>query len=328
MKKFYVYKIFHEIEKKYYVGSRTISNKIDILNGYNTSSKVVHNLIDEYGIDKFKLIEVIELTSAKKAIEKEDEILKSIKNKEDYLNINFSAGGAIIKSQTHIQIYNSETDEYMYHPKKVKIPQGWIKKSSFKPPSRKGFRTIINTFNHETKIINTLVEIIPDGWEIKTDYDKKIHNSIEKRTEWITDEYINKKIRKSDKLPDGWRFGKISKRIRNMKITNGIETIYINSNEELPDGWRIGQHHKGCSTTKNTITINNGIVNKHIMKDDEIPQGWIRGQLPTSKNKIYKIDDKEFFYKKDVIKYLKLTPSKFDNLIKKNKLKIEIKERI
>lgn len=281
MKKFYVYKIFHEIEKKYYVGSRTISNKIDILNGYNTSSKVVHNLIDEYGIEKFKLIEVIELTSAKKAIEKEDEILKSIKNKEDYLNINFSAGGSIIKSQTHIQIYNIETDEYMYHPKKVKIPQGWIKKSSFKPPSRKGFRTIINTLNHKTKIINTLAEIIPDGWEIKTEYDKKIHNSIEKRTECITDGLQNKKIRKSDKLPDGWRFGRTKKRNSDVYINDGTYEKLVSPNEKIPINYKIGR-----------ISI----------------------------KRTYIYNGKYFELKKDLIKYLNMTITEFDYKLAKNRI--------
>lgn len=325
--KFYVYKIYNKIVDKYYVGSRTISESIDILKGYNTSSKVVKNLIKEYGIESFEITSIILCDSVEQAIQKENEILQSIDCREKYLNINFSAGGAVIKSQTHVQIYNNDKNEYMYHPKNLEIPNGWIKKSSFKPPSRKGFKLIINVETLETKFTNINTDTIESPWCLKVEYDKELHSKKEKCTVWITDGLINKKIKKSETCPDGWRLGKIAKRSKNIKITNGTIDRYFNPLEKIPDGWYKGQSKKGNVTTKNTKTINNGINNKHINIDDQIPKGWKIGQVPNSQNKIYYIDDKIFYFKKDVMAYLNMTPAKFDYAIKKNKLKIIIEER-
>lgn len=281
MKKYYVYRIYHEIENKYYIGSRTISERIDILNGYNTSSKVVKNLIKDYGIDKFKIDYILEFKSAKDAINKENEILQKITDRENYLNVNFSAGGAVIKSQSHFQIYNELTNEYIYHPKNVKIPIGWIKKSSFKPPSRKGYKQLINLKTKETKYLNLLENKLPEGWEIKTDYDKKIHNSIEKRTECITDGLQNKKIRKSDKLPDGWRFGRTKKRNSDVYINDGTYEKLISPNEKIPINYKIGR-----------ISI----------------------------KRTYIYNGKYFELKKDLIKYLNMTITEFDYKLAKNRI--------
>lgn len=323
MKKYYVYRIYHEIENKYYIGSRTISERIDILNGYNTSSKVVKNLIKDYGIDKFKIDYILEFKSAKDAINKENEILQKITDRENYLNVNFSAGGAVIKSQSHFQIYNELTNEYIYHPKNVKIPIGWIKKSSFKPPSRKGYKQLINLKTKETIYLNLLENKLPEGWMIKTEYDKEIYNGKEKRTVWITNDIINKKIRKSDKLPTGWRFGKISNRPKNIKITNGKINKYVDCESKIIKGWWRGQHEVGNITTKDKIIINNGKINKYINKTDNIDDGWHIGPIP---KRIYKVDDKKFNYKKDIIAYLNMTVAQFEYAIKKNKLKVEIEE--
>ena len=71
-------------------------------------------------------------------------------------------------------------------------------------------------------------------------------------TMWITDGVVNKKIKKDDPLPLGFRRGKIIKDKTNFK---------------------------GNTKAKDTIYVNNGIINKRISKHILIPEGFVKGRL-------------------------------------------------
>ena len=59
----YTYRIFHRPTKQYYYGCKTVNRKYDIANpktfwkegGYFTSSKLVHQLIENYGTHTFEI---------------------------------------------------------------------------------------------------------------------------------------------------------------------------------------------------------------------------------------------------------------------------------
>lgn len=325
-KVFYVYKLYNTVLDKYYIGSRTISNTIDILNGYNTSSKIVHSLIKTHGIETFKVVYIKQYDTAKKAVDAESRLLKSINvdDRINYLNLNFSAGGAVLILQTHLRIYNTITKEYSYYPRDLELPENCILKSRSKPPNVKGLRKFINIKTDEIKYMYPSENNDSDFIEI-VKHKEYIDKNLGKRLIWINDGVKNTKIYDGDELPEGWNFGKIVKWTKFI-ITNGNEDKYIENNKTIPDGWWRGTCRDN-SHTKGMIRITNGIKTTTIKPTDTIPDGWWRGTV-TSGKKIYYIDDKVFYLKKDLIKYLNVTPTKFDVDYKKGVYKnLIVKEK-
>lgn len=321
---FYVYEIYNKVVDKYYVGSRTISKSIDILNGYNTSSKIVKQLIEEHGLESFEIIRTKTFETNKDAIEYENTYLQSIPKEKrgQYLNVNFSAGGAVIKSQTHNRIYNPETDQYIYHPKDLDIPEGWVKKTRSIPPSRKGFKKHINLITNEIIMIK---EEDNDNKDVIL-YKDFLNNNKKKLNKWITNGEENKRIADDDHIPEGWKIGKTVD-FTKYSITNGVESKYITKGSEIPEGWYRGSHHDR-SRTKGMIRITNGVETTTIDKDQEIPKGWWQGTV-TSGKYIYIYDGVTYYRKKDLINYLGIKDWKFDDNVKKNiyKNKLIIKEK-
>lgn len=102
----------------------------------------------------------------------------------------------------------------------------------------------------------------------------------------------SKKIKKTDPLPDGWKYGRTEKQPTRYKngqkgvnnsqfgtrwITNGFENKKISKFETLPIGWKFG-----CINFKmiGYHWITNGIENKKMKKDNpEIPEGWYQGRV-------------------------------------------------
>lgn len=62
------------------------------------------------------------------------------------------------------------------------------------------------------------------------------------------------------------------------RITNGIINKTISSDEPLPNGWRYGMISKpDRKTLPPFMWITNGVNNKRVPKDSVIPKGWRRG---------------------------------------------------
>lgn len=296
---------------KFYFGSRTSSNRIDILDGYFTSSKIVKQLIEIYGLETFSIVEYKLFDTAYEAIKYEDEYLSSISNKCAYLNVNFSAGGAVIKSQTHNRIYNEKTNVYMYYPKELGIPFGWVKKAKNPPPSRSGLRKYINIHTKEIKFSKP--NELSSDYVLYTNYLND--NKPPRKNIFITNGITNTKIAEGESLPDGWILGKTVKFTKH-SVTNGVESRYIDKNDPIPEGWWRGSHNERPKT-KGMIKITNGFDNKLIDRTDTIPDGWYRGSSSSGKY-VYVYNDILFHRKKDLIEYLNLTPTKFDLMVKKN----------
>ena len=110
---------------------------------------------------------------------------------------------------------------------------------------------------------------------------------------WITNLIENKKIMKTDPLPEGWRYGKIQKGIphsdeqkiklsirskgrqRIHNITLNIEKFPLIT-DTIPEGWLLGR----LPTDKLVKWICNIDLqeNKKIRKHDIIPEGWTAGK--------------------------------------------------
>lgn len=277
----YVYKLKFKTHEKYYVGSRKYSGNPldDLLNRYFTSSKVVALFIGAFGLNDIEILDIKQFKSFKEAVEYEDGILRSIpiEEKIKYLNLNFSAGGSIIKSQTHISITN-DNKTYVFFPRDIPIPKGYWIKYNQKPPTQKGMRTYINpTTQHKLKMRLPLLP--PDGYISSSQYSKNEKAKAPKRTEWITNGSQNRKILKGDVPPVGWHFGKtitvseegkkrqraahLGKRggTKNTRcITNGVIRKFIDKNQEIPEGWRLGRRLEAESSPRKPKTGKRWII--------------------------------------------------------------------
>ena len=80
----------------------------------------------------------------------------------------------------------------------------------------------------------------------------------------ITNGIENKRISKTEKIPEGYRSGTTIARDNNMCITDGKTNAYINPTDPIPDGWYKGSHVK---PGLNRIAITNGIKTRFIPKD-------------------------------------------------------------
>lgn len=113
---------------------------------------------------------------------------------------------------------------------------------------------------------------------------------------WINDGVTNKRIRKDDKIPNGWKSGRLCEASKSFKeslagtkwITNGVDNRRINPEHNIPNGWRFGR--SGESPSKGRHQITNGILNKMIEQIDLIPDGWRAGS--TQKQPVSKIGNK------------------------------------
>jgi len=302
----YFYLIKNIKLNKYYAGSRSYEGNYneDLFIKYFTSSKTVLDLIQKEGISNWLIDHIIIFDNYNECVLYEDNYLRNIKNKNDYLNLNFSAGGQIIKSKTHTYITNDEVN-YRQHNKDIPIPEGYYIKWPFKPPTRKGYKTYINIKTKERKTFSP-IEIIPNDWIYITEYNDQLKKDIPKRTLWITNSISNTKIKPNDIIPEGWYLGKIRKqnnkpsKKRNKSwttgkifITNGLLNKLINPDDEIPEGWNKGQtnsyYKNGRSGKKNLKFVINGITFRSMnsaIKYFNLSKKWI----------IKKIENGEGYY--------------------------------
>jgi len=316
---YYTYEIQCNTTNKRYIGSRITANRVDILDGYYTSSKVVALLIEKHGIDNFSVIGTKLHDTQKEAIKYENILLLNAKNnRHKYLNINFSSSvnGAVIKTQSHIKITNTKTNECIYYPKNVSLPKGWIKGTNCKPPSRKGFKTYYNTETGITQILGPHDDKV--GYVQITAYKKLLKNKMKSqrgiRCVWITNGTSNTKIYKDEKPRKEWWFGKTSKATKHI-ITNGYESKWTKRTDEIPDGWKKGKHYKTFST-KGMIRITDGLSNKMINSSEKVPEGWFKGK---ASKKIYIYDNVTFLNRKLLLEYLNISANTFNYNQLKNK---------
>lgn len=256
----YVYRLYCKDVDKFYIGSRTKkghkSPYNDLFVEYFSSSSVVALLIEQYGINSFSFEILREFDNIEDCIFHEDMLLRAISKdkRKMFLNRNFSAGGSVIKNQTHLMITDGKI--YLQFPRDIQIPDGWKVEWKFKPPSQKGKKHYINV-STLIKVVIPDGGIIPDGYISITEFRKKClleKSLLPKRIVWITDGITNTKILKSETPPLGWEFGKTVKEFKkDRKIrtdggstlgrtcyTDGISNKFIKDGDILPSNWSKG----------------------------------------------------------------------------------------
>ena len=200
----YIYKTTYKNSGKYYVGMHSTDN----LNyGYIGSGKIIRYAIKRYGKANF-IFEIIEfLPDRKSLIQREIEIVnKELLSDTDCVNI-VEGGSGGIKWQTDEQraYITKRASEYQ--------KQQW-QNTEYR-------NKITNVLRNNMKESHRLGKIKYDttkGKNISEEHKRKIGeaNKIKQSgssnsqfgTCWITNGIGNKKIKKTNTLPDGWVFGR------------------------------------------------------------------------------------------------------------------------
>lgn len=200
----FIYKTVNLVNQRYYFGMHSTN---DINDGYLGSGTYLRRSIVKYGKENFK-IEILEFCNSREELvakEKEIVTLQEITKKE-CMNLKpggkggfankehaykFHAAGGRTVRRLHGQRHNNrmKTDpEY-----RIKISQKISETQKGRPGTFKGRK-------HTPETISKMCQS-------KKDHGKGSRNS-QYGSCWITNEIQNRKIKKGNPLPEGWRLGR------------------------------------------------------------------------------------------------------------------------
>jgi hypothetical protein len=134
----YTYKLIFKPTGQYYYGVRYAKgcHPNDLWNKYFTSSKHVHKLIKDYGLNSF-LVKITKTFSSKiEAIEHEHSILNRVKADKNGKFINKTNSKALFSNEGLILIHHPETKIQSYHDPELPIPNNWKIGTSYEVSSK------------------------------------------------------------------------------------------------------------------------------------------------------------------------------------------------
>ena len=206
-KKFhFIYKTTNLLSNKFYIGMHSTSNLKD---GYLGSGTSLRYAIRKYGSENFKL-EIIEWCNDREslAVREKEIITEEFLNDPNCYNLKPGGFGGFNNSEHQIKCSRAaglkhgqrmrEDEEYRLNYSKK------ISQANKKRHTRGDIKSIQETYNwlgkkHKQETIERMKQV------------KKGHGLGEKNsqygTKWITNGINNKKMKKEEKLPEGWKYG-------------------------------------------------------------------------------------------------------------------------
>lgn len=202
-----VYKITNLLNGKIYVGSHKTSNIDD---GYMGSGKLIKKAIDKYGIENFdkKILKVFD--NPYDMYDHESELVNEefIENEDTY---NLAIGGSGGYHYINDNNLNNNSDNYIKGNNvwKFKIKTDLELRKKHSDRSSKTMRRThqegkfrYDTFKGKTHTEETKRKIGIANSKLKGDKNSQFG------TMWITDGNTNKKIKKTEPVPSGWKMGR------------------------------------------------------------------------------------------------------------------------
>jgi hypothetical protein len=262
------------------------------IDGYKTSSKKVHTLIEMGGIDSFKIIQLIpEQCCGTDVYTYETLFLQkyNVAQRSNWINCH---NNTQIKSNTHndskwytdkfveYRVKRGETPPIGWHVGRLnlytdgklegrypldKIPYGWYR-------GRKLTKTTGSKWFTNGKLDKKIFgdDNIPEGWypgrSVILSGNKYYNNGV-----------YTKSFKDNDTIPEGWVAGNIKgtdAKLGGRMYTNGEIQIIVKIGANPPDGW-----HLGGAIGK--YWINNGVFQKLLKPGELIETGWCVGKLHT-----------------------------------------------
>lgn len=271
-----VYKITNQINGKIYIGSHKTE---DLNDNYMGSGTLIKRAQQKYGIDNFFKEILFIFESSEEMYLKESELVN-----EDFISD---------QNTYNIKIGGYGGFDYINS----------TKKNLYGLNGKNGIRNLYNGWNriHTQQEFDKISKTLKEGYStgrLSPTFKGKCHSTETKNkighissmresgsgnsqfgTMWITDGVNNKKIKKDEQIPNGWKNGKV----QNIEsdpvkwITDGINNKRIKSTESIPEGWTHGM-------TNSFTWITDGIKSLMIKSGDPIPSGWETGRAKGNKS--------------------------------------------
>lgn len=265
-----LYKITNLLNGMIYVGVHKTQNKDD---SYMGSGKLIQRAIKKYGIKNFKKTILKECSSQKELYLEESKLVNEsfVKRKDTYNLVEGGLGGNGLnfKGKVVVKDKNGKIFQVSVNNKKylsgelISLSKGHI---TVKDKNGKIFRTLTNNSEIGKTLFATMTgKKHSEETKAKMRLAKKASGSKNGSygTMWITNGKDNKKIKKEELIPNGFKKGMVrseetknkiklkmklvskkgikSPRFGMMWITNGKENKSINKYSKIPKGFRKGR---------------------------------------------------------------------------------------
>jgi hypothetical protein len=124
----YTYKLIFKPTGQYYYGVRYAKNcnPNDLWDKYFTSSKHIHKLIKEYGLNSFIIKITKTFTNKVDAIDYEYSILNRVKANKNCKFINKTNNKALFGNEGLILVSHTKTNIQTYHDPSLPLPKDWV----------------------------------------------------------------------------------------------------------------------------------------------------------------------------------------------------------
>lgn len=201
-----VYKITNTINGKIYIGCHKTKDKND---GYMGSGKIIKRAIQKYGVENFTKEIIVECSCAEEMFAKEKELV--VLNDMSYNMKSGGEGGFDYLNETGLNTsWKNKEDRGNKISKSIK--QKWDTDPNFAKALRERLGVRTDNFIESAKV-SFLGRSHTDETKdkIKQAVSGKHVGALNSQhgTMWITNGVNNKKINKTDSIPDGWRKGRV-----------------------------------------------------------------------------------------------------------------------
>jgi len=213
---YYLYEVKNNLNGKIYVG---VHKTNDLNDGYMGSGKYIRSVITKHGISSFTkvILETFENAEAMYAREKEivtDEFLL----RDDVYNLRRGGFGGFDQINKKLTSSDFSRRGKVGRKKQLMFADAptWGNNPNFNEMHNKGIITRKNRGDNFTKEACKSAASIASIEKRKKTYKETCHQHGEKNSQygsmWITNGLENKKIKKTDSLPRGFRKGRSSKK--------------------------------------------------------------------------------------------------------------------
>lgn len=215
-----MYQIKNKLNGKIYVGIHKTS---DMNDGYMGSGKVIRAAINKYGIENFEKTILETFETSEEMFKREKEVVTEdflLRNDVYNLRRGGSGGFDYINKQGLQKIARQNTNEKLakkYGPKFLSIlgkkgsdtqkNNGQLAQSIARLKNYKGFKSVSQMQKAQQKANSPeAIQKKKETWKLAARGQGK--NNSQYGTAWITDGTNNKKIARTDTMPNGWQYGR------------------------------------------------------------------------------------------------------------------------